>query len=387
MTKDAALPLTPEQNALRAQLSKLKLIVCCGAGGVGKTTTSAALALAGARLGLNVLALTIDPSKRLAQTLGVARNTPEPIMIDRTRLEALGVPPKGCLSAWLLDPQLVSDRVVDQRAGGAASSLKSNLIYREISGMVAGMQEYTAVEALHAFIHEGRYDLIILDTPPSRHALRFIDSPQRVAAFLDKRIFQLFVPKKSGVLGRVAARVLDEVLDRIFGEESRRELKQFFELFSRLLDHLNGNQAEMERVFKGEETVFYLVTTARTDAFDEAKRFAEEVVQRGLNLGGFLLNRCLRETDSSQPLTDSIRETLEELADRPELVEGVMQVLEARIDTRDRAEKLQEQVATDLAATGELISLYELTEDASTLEGIRVLTDQLVGEADLPPNL
>ena len=202
--------LSTSNSDLRALLRSSKLCVCCGAGGVGKTTTSAALALSGARLGLRVLALTIDPSKRLAQALGVARNTPHPVLLDRARLTALGVPDEGSLSAWLLDPQLVSDAVVNREAGKEAEALKRNLIYREISGMVAGMQEYTAVEALHTFLQDDAYDLIILDTPPARHALRFIDSPQRIASFLDKKIFQLFVPSQAGLLGRVASRVIDD---------------------------------------------------------------------------------------------------------------------------------------------------------------------------------
>ena len=166
-------------GSLYAALQSKRLIVCCGAGGVGKTTTSAALALAAARLGKKVLALTIDPSKRLAQTLGVDRNTPEPVKINRDRLEALNVPLTGELHAWLLDPQLISDKVVNEEAGDQAETLKNNLIYQQISGIVAGMQEYTAVEALHQFLQDRRYDLIILDTPPARHALRFIDSPER----------------------------------------------------------------------------------------------------------------------------------------------------------------------------------------------------------------
>lgn len=399
-------------DALRAQLLSTRLCVCCGAGGVGKTTTSAALALSGARLGLRVLALTIDPSKRLAQTLGVARNTPTPVEIERGRLDALGVPEEGSLSAWLLDPQLVSDAVVNREAGKDAETLKRNLIYQEISGMVAGMQEYTAVEALHTFLQGDDYDLIILDTPPSRHALRFIDSPQRVAAFLDKKIFQLFVPSQTGLLGRVASRVIDEVLDRAFGEEPRRELKQFFELFSRLLDHLNSNQAEMSKMFQSEDVQFFMVTTARLDAIDEAERFATETRARGLNLGGFFLNRCAphelnaplssgdlpvetredRLTDELDRLTqvfsDQLTLTLrqrphdEERVERDDIGEVTALAEQFRGHLRQQAEtrSLRYETARALSERGTLYRLRELTIDAASLEGISALADELTGE-------
>jgi len=383
-------------------LRSVRLCVCCGAGGVGKTTTSAALALTGARLGLRVLALTIDPSKRLAQTLGVARNTPEPVELDRDRLTALGVPAEGSLSAWLLDPKLVSDQVVHREAGQEAETLKRNPIYREISGMVAGMQEYTAVEALHGFLKSDAYDLIVLDTPPSRHALRFIDSPQRVASFLDKRIFHLFVPSQTGIIGRVASRLVDEVLDRAFGEESRRELKQFFELFSRLLDHLNRNQNEMSSIFQSDDVRFFMVTTARLDAVDEAQRFTDETQQRGLNLGGFFLNRC----PPGEVANSESRGTAEEIIQDVDLLEGqlkvrlesacyemaesdtshaleitpdLMKLMSGRIQQQARSNALRHETAQALNERGHLYRLQELTIDAASLEGISALADQLIG--------
>ena len=377
-------------------LRAVRLCVCCGAGGVGKTTTSAALALTGARLGLRVLALTIDPSKRLAQTLGVARNTPEPIELDRARLSALGVPDEGVLAAWLLDPKLVSDQVVHREAGQEAETLKQNPIYREISGMVAGMQEYTAVEALHSFLKSETYDLIVLDTPPSRHALRFIDSPRRIATFLDKRIFQLFVPSQTGLIGRVASRLLDEVLDRAFGEEPRRELKQFFELFSRLLDHLNHNQKEMAEVFQSDDVRFFMVTTARMDAIDEAQTFADETRSRGLNLGGFFLNRCPSiESEDDDTLLQDVGQLEARLESRlesaharllertpsltPALASQIAHLLGGRLHQQAQAAALRQETAQALREKADLYRLQELTIDAASLEGISALADQLMG--------
>ena len=369
-------------------LNTKRLIICCGAGGVGKTTTAAALALAGARLGKQVLALTIDPSKRLAQTLGVDRNTPEPVLLSRERLTKLKVPKEGAVHAWLLDPKLISDQVVNEEAGEEASTLKANLIYQQISSIVAGMQEYTAVEALHQFIKEDKYDLIILDTPPSRHTLRFIDSPDRVASFLDKRIFKLFVPSQGSLIGKVASKLIDEVLDRAFGEVTRKELKQFFELFSRLLDHLNQNQTEMAKVFRSHDVLFYLITTAREDAVDEAQRFALEVEKRALMLGGFLVNRCpryLNETIDVDIISQRFNELLSRKRrsqDEQEAMMTLQKLFQEPMKTTIHTENLRLNTIDKLSKLGPVSLLQELNIDGSTLEGISELAQQILQPLD-----
>ena len=210
-------------------LAERRVIVVCGAGGVGKTTTSASLALAAARAGRRVLVITIDPSKRLAQTLSVSPHEPEPTALPPERQRAVGIEPPGNLSAWMLDPQSVSDRTVRRmsRDSGAADLLLQNRVYRHVTSMIAGMQEYTAVEALHGFIRDDHYDLVVLDTPPSRDALRFLDAPSRATAFLDRRIFQLFVPGSENPIRQAATRMFERLLDLAFGQQARRELQQF----------------------------------------------------------------------------------------------------------------------------------------------------------------
>jgi anion-transporting ArsA/GET3 family ATPase len=374
----------PSSMRLMALINHCRLIVCCGAGGVGKTTTSAALALTAARLGKRVLALTIDPSKRLAQTLGVAKNSVEPVLLDRSRLTELGVPESGELYAWLLDPQMISDRVVNEEAGDQAEALKNNLIYKQISGIVAGMQEYTAVEALHQFLKTDRFDLIVLDTPPARHALRFIDSPERVASFLDKRIFRLFVPGKTGLIGKVASKVIDEVLERAFGEVTSKELKQFFELFSRLLAHLNQNQTEMADIFRGDDVAFFLVTTAREDALVEAQLFAREVLNRQLQLGGFFLNRCPNtqaETVTLDQLSDRCRKLIFDVLKDDEATVKLFDTLREPLLTTHRGHKLRLETSEKLKHLGQTFMLGELDTDASSLAGINQLATALIKEA------
>ncbi len=275
-----------------------RVLVCCGAGGVGKTTVSASLALAAARAGRRVLVVTIDPSKRLAETLGVSRNLPVPTPLKAERLAAAGVEPPGSLSAWMLDPQLVSDKVVHGFSGSSddAQSLLSNRIYKNVTAMVAGMQEYTAVEALHDFVKDDAYDLVILDTPPSRNALRFLEAPHRASAFLDRRVFNLFVPGEGSVIRRIASSLIERVMDVAFGKETRQDLQQFFELFGALLGHLNHNQHEMRAFFASDAVGFMLVTSPAQEALVEARYFEHKTRDElGLKLAGYVLNRSLAD--------------------------------------------------------------------------------------------
>ena len=379
---DSSVESEEKQALFNEALERLSVIVCCGAGGVGKTTASASIALAGARRGQRVLVLTIDPSKRLAQALGIDRNTPHPIELSEARLKALGVSPPGTLSAWLLDPQHVSDQVVEREAKASAQALMSNLIYREISGMVAGMQEYTAVEALHSFVKSEAYDLIVLDTPPARHALRFLDAPQRVASFLDKRIFKLFVPDRSGLLGKVAAKLIDEVLDRAFGVHTRKELKQFFELFSQILDHLNHNQREMESLFRSAEVSFYLITTAQADVFAEATYFQSQALGRGLQFGGFFLNRYPSTLEESKVLSGLDLEGL-----TPEDRKEALMIMAPLLETERAHVELSQSALAHLNARGVVFTMPNLGHVASDLMGMGILAERLMGRPlDSPPS-
>lgn len=275
------------------------VLVVCGAGGVGKTTTSTALAMAGARQGRRVLALTVDPSKRLAQTLGVDRNLEAPVSIPEERLRQAGIEPPGSLHAWMLDPKLVADRVVQKMAKDPeeVERLMQNRIYNGISRMVAGMQEYMAMEALFEFHEAGTYDLVILDTPPSRNALAFLEGPQRMSSFLDGRIFHLFLPQGSGgarpgLFRRAAGAVIDTINRAVFGEETYDDLQEFFGSFRDILANLNTNAGDMiERLSDPDDVAFMLVTSPTDASVSDAHFFRERTAQMNLPFAGFVLNR------------------------------------------------------------------------------------------------
>jgi anion-transporting ArsA/GET3 family ATPase len=357
-----------------------RVLVCCGAGGVGKTTVSASLALAAARAGKRVLVLTVDPSKRLAETLGVARNPPAPVSVSTARLAALGVKPPGSLAAWMLDPQLVSDRVVERmsKAPKDAERLLANPIYRNVSAMVAGMQEYTAVEAMHDFVRDDTYDLVVLDTPPSRDALRFLDAPDRVGAFLDKRIFNLFVPGEGGMIRRMASRLLERVMDTAFGEETRRDLQTFFELFGGILSSLNRNQGEMRAFFKSDAVGFLLVTSPREEALTEAFFFERRTRDElGMHLDGYVLNRSMawaadRPMPAEVTLPTQASETL-----RAALA-ALTPYAEAERTLADGHASLAKDLQARTGADGRTLVLPMLPDGASALEGLSQLANALV---------
>lgn len=361
-------------------LAEKRVVVCCGAGGVGKTTVSASLALAAARAGRRVLVVTIDPSKRLAETLGVERNPPAPVELPPERLAAAGIT-DGSLAAWMLDPKLVSDRVVNDVARNPeeARRLLDNRMYANITAMIAGLQEYTAVEALHAFVVDDVYDLVILDTPPSRDALRFLDAPDRVAMFLDRRIFNLFVPGEGSVIRRMATQLVEKIMDVAFGEQTRRDLQQFFELFGGILDHLNHNQHEMRAFFRAPDIGFLLVTSPAREALAEAEFFATKTRDElQMHLCGYVLNRSLA-AQAGYAMPDPGR--LPADAD-PALVAGLTRLAGlAREEQRKVAEHLA--LAADLdtrAGDGFAWVLPMLGGGASDISDLVHLADVLVAE-------
>jgi anion-transporting ArsA/GET3 family ATPase len=282
------------EGSLGALLGRHRAIVCCGAGGVGKTTVSASLAVSAARAGLRVVVITVDPSRRLAEALGVARNMPAPTELAGERLRAIGIDPPGTLAAWMLDPQLVCDSVVHTVSTGVQRhQMLGNALYQKLSTLIAGMHEYTAIEALHGFIRDRRYDLVVLDTPPSRNALRFLEAPARATAFLDPRILGYFIPRQDSMMHRVSSRLMTKVLDLGLGREKREELQQFLTLFESVLRHLSRNQEEMRRFFCSPEVSFLLVTSPSQAAVDEADHFARRASALGLPIGGYVLNQSL----------------------------------------------------------------------------------------------
>jgi anion-transporting ArsA/GET3 family ATPase len=274
-----------------------RIIVCCGAGGVGKTTTAAAIALSAARQGRKVLVLTIDPSRRLAETLGVARNPPAPVPLAPERRALAGIT-TGSLDCWLLDPKLVADETVRKlaRTPEEAERFLSNRIYKNVTQMVAGMHEYTAMEELHKLVQEGRYELFVLDTPPSRHALDFLEAPRRLARVLEGRVFAALMPKKNGILTRAASRIVERALTIVFGAEFAADFTGFVATFSGLFSILSGHLSEMRSTLTRPDVAFLLVCSPAPATLTEAFFFQDKTNEMNLPFRGFVLNRSRART-------------------------------------------------------------------------------------------
>jgi len=362
-----------------------RVVVCCGAGGVGKTTVSAAMALAAARAGRRVLVITIDPSRRLAETLGVDRDLVEAVALSPERARAVGIEEPGRLSTWMLDPQRISNRVVKRLSSDPAKVqvLLENRVYKNITAMIAGMQEYTAVEALHEFVTSGKYDLVILDTPPSRNALRFLDAPSRAGTFLDRRIFRLFVPGEENLIRQAASRIIEKVLDITLGEGARKELQEFFQLFEGILLHLNRNQGEMKRFFAGDEISFVLVVSPTQAAVEEAFYFEQKTRELELPLAGFVLNRSLAWA-SGRPMPS--RSLLDDDASEVEVsaVRKMGGLAKPENDQIMQHLKILEDLQQHSEGKGFAWVLPELPAEASDLEALSHLAEHLSEERPQP---
>ncbi len=272
-----------------------RVCVCGGAGGVGKTTTSAAVALGMAARGAKVAVVTIDPAKRLANALGLEELENAPRRVEPERLAIGGEEIKGELWAMMLDPKRTFDELIDRVAPdpARAEEIKANRVYRELSTAVSGSQEFTAVAKLFELEREGDFDLLVLDTPPSRNALDFLDAPGRLTSFLEGRALKTFIrPTGIGmrVLGRGAAPFLG-ALRRVTGVDLLSDLSTFFGLLGSMSDDFTERAAAVERMLRAPTTAFVLVTSAQRAAIDEAIWFRRTLQESGMPFAGVIVNR------------------------------------------------------------------------------------------------
>jgi anion-transporting ArsA/GET3 family ATPase len=262
---------------------------------VGKTTSSAVIALGMAARGAKVAVVTIDPARRLANALGLQELRNEPHLVARERLEDGGLELRGELWAMMLDPKRTFDELIERVAPDPerAAAIKANRTYRELSTAVSGSQEFTAVAKLDELYRAGDFDLLVLDTPPSRNALDFLDAPGRLTSFLEGRALKAFVrPTGLGmrVLGRGAAPFL-AALRRITGVDLLADLGTFFGLLGDMTEDFSRRARQVEQMLRADTTAFVLITSAQTEPIDEAIWFRRTLEQSGLPFAGVLVNR------------------------------------------------------------------------------------------------
>jgi anion-transporting ArsA/GET3 family ATPase len=283
------------ERALLDRLDGKRVVICAGSGGVGKTTTSAAIAMGLAARGARVCVVTIDPARRLADALGIEQLGSEPHRVDEGRLAGHGIAIEGQLWAMMLDPKRTFDELIERLAPDEATrdEILANRIYRELSGAVAGSQEFTAVAKLYDLEASGRFDVIVLDTPPSRNALDFLDAPDRLTGFLEGRALRVLLAP-SGLAARVVGRgtaVVFSVLGRLTGVDLMNDLKVFFTALSTVLDGFRERAAAVKELLGDEATAFLIVTSPEREPVAEAIFFRDKLREAGMPFGGLIVNR------------------------------------------------------------------------------------------------
>jgi anion-transporting ArsA/GET3 family ATPase len=291
------------------RLLDCRVIICAGAGGVGKTTTSAAIALGLAVEGRRVAVVTIDPARRLADALGVDVLGNEPQRVEAARLAGHGLEVEGELWAMTLDPRRTFDDLVSQLAADERTrdEVLGNRIYQQVAGAVAGSQEYTAIAKLYELERHGGFDAIVLDTPPSRSALDFLDAPDRLMAFLDSPLLKSFV-EPSGLASRIAASgsaALLRVLTRVTGSALIDELRAFLVSIGALSGGFHERAAGVAEMLAQPTTAFVIVSSPEREPVDEALHFGRALQTRGLPFAGLVVNRVHQPSDDAIDVDDA----------------------------------------------------------------------------------
>ncbi len=359
-----------------------RIIVCCGSGGVGKTTTAAALGVRAAESGRRAVVLTIDPARRLAQSLGLSEldNTPTAIPgID----EASG----GSLDAMMLDMKRTFDEVVLAHSEpGRAQAILDNPFYQALSSSFAGTQEYMAMEKLgqlhHQAVADGSWDLIVVDTPPSRSALDFLDAPKRLGAFLDGRLIRILAaPARAG--GRAYMRlvsaslgVFSNVLNKIVGSKVLADLQTFVASFETLFGGFRDRADATYRLLAAPGTSFLVVAAPEADALREASYFVERLESESMPLAGLVLNRVapVRLPDLSPDQAAAGAERLLAAHPPPDSTQALTAALLRLHAERMRQSDRQHHLADRFVAANPKVpvtSVTALAQDVHDLSGLR----------------
>lgn len=270
-------------------VTNAEVIVCCGSGGVGKTTVAAALGLEAARRGRRAVVVTIDPAKRLADALGVPGGlSNEPLRLD--------VPGPGELWALMLDTATTFDGLVRANATDEqqAERILANGFYRNVAGSLSGTQEYMAAERLHALHRDQRFDVVIVDTPPTRNALDFLDAPRTIARFIDHPLFKLLMmPTRRGLkVLNLAAQPVLKTIGRVVGGDVLTDAVAFFQAFAGMETGFRSRADEVLALLHSDVTRFVLVASPRADTIDEACFFAERLQHSQLAVAAVVVNRA-----------------------------------------------------------------------------------------------
>jgi anion-transporting ArsA/GET3 family ATPase len=290
--------LPPEESptSLEALMAAKEIVICCGSGGVGKTTTAAAAAaMAAVKHGGKVLVLTVDPAKRLANALGLEGFGNVEKRVPAEAFEAAGYRPRGELWAAMLDTKQSWDNLVRRHAPDpqTAARILENPLYQNISGRFVQSHEYIAMERLYELHSEGSFDLIVVDTPPTRNAVDFIEAPERMAEFFSSRLLRLLIVPYRSRLVNFASKPFYQVADRILGSQFLQDIAEFFILFQTMYDGFVQRARAVTRLLHDHRTTFVVVTTLQAAPVHEAEFFIDVLTEKKFHLGALVLNKVL----------------------------------------------------------------------------------------------
>lgn len=359
-----------------------RIIVCCGSGGVGKTTTSAAIALRAAERGRKVVVLTIDPARRLAQSMGIEAldNTPRPVPGVSTGGGA------GSLDAMMLDMKRTFDEVVESQASPEkAQQILNNPFYIAVSSSFAGTQEYMAMEKLGQLDKDarssGRWDLIVVDTPPSRSALDFLDAPERLSSFLDGKFMKLLLAPARGPAKLMTAGfgLVTKAVTTIVGGQVLNDMQAFVSAFDTLFGGFRQRAQRTFELLQAEGTAFLVVAAPEPDALREAAYFVERLSAEQMPLAGLVVNRA--STDPAGDLTAAAAMSgYEKLRDSEDhetrMAAGLLRLHADRKLIVERESRLRARFATAHPAVRTVV-LPALPTDVHDLDGLRRIGDLL----------
>jgi anion-transporting ArsA/GET3 family ATPase len=348
-----------------------RIVVCCGSGGVGKTTTAAALGLRAAERGRRVVVLTVDPARRLAQSMGLTE-------LDNTPRLVAGTRGTGELHAMMLDMKRTFDEIIEAHADPErARQILTNPFYQSLSSSFSGTQEYMAMEKLGQLRRADEWDLIVVDTPPSRSALDFLDAPERLGRFLDGRLIRvLMAPARAG--GRSAFKLLNAgfgflagALTKVLGAQVLKDIQTFVSALDAVFGGFRQRAEQTYRLLQAPGTAFLVVAAPERDAMREASYFVERLAEERMPLAGLVVNRVHRSPAAalSAARSAAAAEDLEARGEH-ELTAAVLRLHAGRMQLAAREHREQEHFIS-AHPTVPIAQVPAMPEDVHDLAGLR----------------